>query len=195
MATCTLRCDTTWTTSADPPAVQEEQPRLWIVAIQILQAFSAVHAREDPWHRRRCTRLTAVAWQFGDLAIWRWKLSTKSWRIQDKLGTIFRCRRSTIPWSPKLCRWVTFLQFKHADLGTQVNTPSGAGDAQIGTGPNDQTAWAKASTVWRFWVASVATKLLETAGLQNRSHHFLVISRKPWSGLASNIYIYKYICI
>ena len=131
----------------------------------------------------------------GNLAIWRWKLSTKSWRIQDKLGTIFRCRRSTLPWSPKLCRWVTFLQFKHADLGTQVNTPSGAGDAQIGTGPNDQTAWAKASTVWRFWVASVATKLLETAGLQNRSHHFLVISRKPWSGLASNIYIYKYICI
>ena len=62
----------------------------------------------------------ALVWLLwgGNLAIWRWQLSTKSWRIQDKLWPMFKwCGHST-----------TFLQFKHADPGNsepQVNTPMG----------------------------------------------------------------------
>lgn len=45
-------------------AVQKEQTRPWIVAIQILQAFSAVHARDDPW------ALTA-GWQWMAVQVMR----------------------------------------------------------------------------------------------------------------------------
>ena len=54
--------------------------------------------------------LVSLLWD-GNLAIWRWQLSTKSWRIQDKLWPMFNwCGHST-----------AFLQFKHADLGNSEN--------------------------------------------------------------------------